>query len=550
MAIVIPELDPITIENPGEREFYFLARELPKEYTVLYSYKYKSSDFNKVEKVREADFVIVHPALGYLVIEVKQGEISYFNNCWYEYKNNNYTPLSKNPVEQAEKAMYVILQQYMEKAKGSFPLKIKYAVCFPECKKVTGQLPSNIDENSIFLADDLLKLEDKILDLFNAKDKKNERAAIDLLLNKVLSPAFKIFAKLEDKIQMYHQQSERILTEEQERILEETELDKKKLFFGAAGTGKTFIAMEKAKRIISSEEKKVLFTCYNKNLAKYLQANLPQKIRTGNFHNLLEEILREKGITFNAPEDFNSLDKYFHETLPGMVFDYFTQASEEEKYKAIIVDEGQDFRSDWLMCLESMLQGDGIFYIFADPNQSLFNSEIHDLKKMPVSKHRLTKNMRNTEVINKWVKDFVPHLKEFPLKSFIKGGFPVSYFSWQNLKEERKLIEQEIGRLVSQGIQPRRILILSPYRKEKSSLAEVTKLKNWPIVGIDTNDTNSVRFATIRSFKGLEADIVFLIGLQRESLVCTDADIYVGGSRARFLLYVFHSENWLQTKIN
>ena len=54
---------------------------------------------------------------------------------------------------------------------------------------------------------------------------------------------------------------------------------------------------------------------------------------------------------------------------------------------------------------------------------------------------------------------------------------------------------------------------------------------------------NVLRFSTIRSFKGLEADIVFLIDITAGSRVCTEADIYVGGSRARFLLYIFHDAN-------
>jgi superfamily I DNA/RNA helicase len=53
---------------------------------------------------------------------------------------------------------------------------------------------------------------------------------------------------------------------------------------------------------------------------------------------------------------------------------------------------------------------------------------------------------------------------------------------------------------------------------------------------------NAVRFATIGSFKGLEADVVFLIGLKEGKQTCTGADIYVGGSWARFLLYVFHNK--------
>ncbi|KJS21867.1 MAG: hypothetical protein VR72_08365 [Clostridiaceae bacterium BRH_c20a] len=68
------------------------------------------------------------------------------------------------------------------------------------------------------------------------------------------------------------------------------------------------------------------------------------------------------------------------------------------------------------------------------------------------------------------------------------------------------------------------------------------KLKEWSLVDANSNNPNAIKFSTIRSFKGLESDIVFLIGVKDDSLVCSDADIYVGGSRAKFLLYVFAEE--------
>ena len=104
------------------------------------------------------------------------------------------------------------------------------------------------------------------------------------------------------------------------------------------------------------------------------------------------------------------------------------------------------------------------------------------------------------------------------------------------------MIGSEVGRLVSQGVQLKRIVILSPYRKENSCLAGVERIKEWPLTEDLEVRSNAVRFQTIRSFKGLEADIVFLIDVKKDSRVCTDADIYVGGSRARFLLYIFREK--------
>jgi superfamily I DNA/RNA helicase len=156
------------------------------------------------------------------------------------------------------------------------------------------------------------------------------------------------------------------------------------------------------------------------------------------------------------------------------------------------------------------------------------------LKNITASKHKLTKNLRNTQDINNWITTMIPSVH---LKPSINGGMPVRYFSWKTQQEEKKQVGDEIGRLVSQGIQPRKIVILSPHIKEKSSFAGVDKLKEWKL-------GETIRFETIRSFKGLEADIVFLTGIRAGSKVCTDADVYVGGSRARFLLYVFHEDGW------
>lgn len=87
-------------------------------------------------------------------------------------------------------------------------------------------------------------------------------------------------------------------------------------------------------------------------------------------------------------------------------------------------------------------------------------------------------------------------------------------------------------------------MILSPNRLEKSSLSGLTKIKEWPLIDLKENEGYGIKFSTIRSFKGLEADVVFLIGLMDNSKVCTPQDIYVGASRARFLLNVFGSGDY------
>ena len=67
MATMIPDLLPEQIANDGERVFYMAARGLPEEYTVFYSYRYY--EVPEEEKIREADFIIVHRLAGFIVVE-------------------------------------------------------------------------------------------------------------------------------------------------------------------------------------------------------------------------------------------------------------------------------------------------------------------------------------------------------------------------------------------------------------------------------------------------------------------------------------------------
>lgn len=387
-------------------------------------------------------------------------------------------------------------------------------------------------------------MKERYLELFGKENDKMAGAtgsaiqaeATNVLLNKILAPTFNLFSKLEDKIEMFNKNSEKILTEEQERILDETEEDKRKIYLGSAGTGKTFIAMEKARRL-AREGKSVFLTCYNKNLVRiFKDLSGFDNITAKNFHEYIHHIVSQAGYDLTEPGSYEEKDKYFKETLPNLAFDYFSDMSEELKFDAIVVDEGQDFKEEWFLCLENMLKKDGQFYIFADLNQDIFGNGLSSLKNIEMSRHRLTLNIRNTEKIAEW---FAPYVGNLKTRIKLPGGIPVSIFPWDKQEEEKRLIEKEIGRLVSQGLPPNRITILSPNIKEKSSLSGLKKIKEWPLIDIKEGSGYGIKFSTIRSFKGLEADVVFLIGLTGNSKVCTPRDIYVGASRARFLLCVF-----------
>lgn len=543
MAKMIPDIPLETIENRGERTFYELARKLPDEYTVFYSYKFAlEDDASDPYNLREADFIIAHEHYGFAVIEVKEGTLTYNNGLWYSSQDGKAYPFDKDPVEQARNAMFAIVNRYRNKYKERYPLQCQFALCFPDSTKTDGFLPADLNENQIWTFKSIEYLEESFLSLFNGKNKKLSRKSHQKLIE-VLSPTFRIFANLNDEIDLLNKKAEIILTEEQERILEETEEDLRKIFLGAAGTGKTFIAMKKANDL-AYQGKKVFLTCFNKQLVNVFKAHCThENIHIANFHDFLEKTIKKHDIYIETSKGEVALDQYFEVILPEKVFDLYSFKDESEKFDAIIVDEGQDFSEFWYICLNEMVKQDGHFYIFADRNQNLFGDGLENLNGFEISKHKLTVNLRNTEKINEWSR---PFLESKRIKYKIKGGQPVENFLCKDDEEEKRKLEKEIESLVSKGLNPNRITILSPYKKENSSLKDVNFIGfgEWKIYDLTKGRQDGIAFSTIRAFKGLESDVVLLIGVRKFSKVCTPADIYVGGTRARFILKIFHRKGW------
>jgi hypothetical protein len=543
MARIIPDLTINEIENRGERLFYQACKALPPEYTVMYSFKYREANQkNGHVLVKEADFVVVHPDRGFITIEVKTGEVSCIDGVW-QYTSDG-SPLRKDPVSQAVGAYHAILGIFKESQKISFGPKADYCIAFPECSNVRGILPPHIAPDNVFLQNDLDNLHKKISDIFSSKKIFPNVKHVTLLQN-MLIPSFNIFTQLEEKINLFNKKADEILTDEQTRILDET-IEKRMVFLGGAGTGKTFIAIEKAKQL-AKQQKKVLLTCYSSKLPNHLLKQEDSNIHCTNFHDFITKWLQENGYKDEMEQAKNEckskpdVQEYYDEVLPLLFLTRFHK-SDEDSYDAIIVDEGQDFSKDWLDCLEPLLKEDSIFYIFADERQNIFKRNL-DFEKFGIHRRALTRNFRNTKEIHKELVELTKNYNYYSHKE-ISLGQKVKLFKWTSFQEQKKLIKKEVGRLVQQGISAGRILILSPNKQHKSSLKDVKNIKSWSVVPFgEAADNNAIRFETIRSFKGLEADIVFLTDIREDEKVCTLEDIYVGTSRAKYLLYMFVQED-------
>ena len=95
-----------------------------------------------------------------------------------------------------------------------------------------------------------------------------------------------------------------------------------------------------------------------------------------------------------------------------------------------------------------------------------------------------------------------------------------------------------------ENIAPEQIVVLSPYRMENTKSAWRAGLSQVKTSSdMATPSTGKIRVGTIQGFKGLEADVVILVGIDANAAKHPDW-LYIGASRARAVLYLLALEEF------
>lgn len=140
------------------------------------------------------------------------------------------------------------------------------------------------------------------------------------------------------------------LTEHQAVILDATRLLTRVEVRGGAGSGKTFLAKEQARRL-AQQGQRVALVCYSHGLASYLEriaATWPRRQQpayVGEFHDL--------GKKWGAPEGpdealrSDETVKFWEHDLPLQMADLAAQLEPGHRFDSIVVDEAQDFADAW-----------------------------------------------------------------------------------------------------------------------------------------------------------------------------------------------------------
>ncbi len=514
----------------AERQTFDAFQELDDNWTVLYSVAWQSMR-NGREGDGEADFVLIHPDHGILVAEVKGGSrIEILDGEWFSQRRGQMVRI-KNPFSQATDSKHFLGRWLSERVPGfQGAAHIGHFVVFPAHTQEGDLGP---DGPRIIICDQ--------------DDLRNPRASLDRVgrhwakrrltpdqitqVGKELRPTISIKRFLRDRVEEVTTDLE-ALTEEQFRALGLLQRQRRIIIQGAAGTGKTVLATARA-RELDRQGFRTLLLCYNKLLSDRLRQDLADTtVTVDSFHGLCDEWVDKAGLKSDL--EISDEDDHWETVLPGELPDAAKRL--QRSFEAIVVDEGQDFLSEWWTILDLLFDDpdDGFLCVFADTNQDIFRAgwEPPD----DVQQFSLTINCRNTLPIA----ERVHALCEEALGSRGVDGIQPVFAKVSTARQLEKTLGSALKKLTGDWkLKHEQVMVLTA----NSDLAAELEGQRFETARLRQlgEGREAVRLETVGRFKGLESDAVILL-IPGEVTKDTRRLAYVGMSRAKAILIVIGSE--------
>lgn len=563
MAHMIP-LQPKDFDPASHEGIVFQAlSHLPDDFYVFHSLTSVVLGRRHPYAMHESDFVVINPHLGVLNIEAKAGQnISYQNGNWL-YSSGKIMP-HNGPYQQSSTAMHNLMD-CINDAAPNIKKKLKFlsAVWFMDMPIASLQairLPPEAPLAMTLTLEDLDNPTDKICAIFQTEvhgfhpGQPVTTSEFNDLMNRVLCPTFHLIVTPATQNKAIELRFNSLLRE-QYRLLDFLEEQPTAVINGAAGTGKTMLAVEKARRH-SVNGDRVLFLCYNRLLCEFLNNQYKgnseseycrqfQNVSFMTLSRLAKELVEDY-------RDLNGLADYLAECAdhPGQL-----------NYTHIIVDEGQDFGIveenrknsgegatncsviDFLK--EVALANGGTFYLFYDKHQMIQGGKKADYplpECIEDSDCRLTlhTNCRNTREIAATsvapLRDQKNRKVMVQTASFWGTPVPPTLHLLSDNSQQLTALNRVLDRLTRQGI--KNVTILTPQTFDYTSLKPVL---------VEAPGNPSIRFypykgkqyvvSTCIRFKGLESDAIVLMDLRRDTFQGKGSlAFYVGSSRAKYSL--------------
>ncbi len=456
----------------------------------------------------EIDFVVVYDDT-VLVIEVKGGRLGRRDGLWtFTDRYGSSTQKREGPFDQARSAMFA-LQRQLRASVPWVDVAFGYLVLTPdqdlgrdlewEPQLHAGPAAMSVGGLTFTL--------DSSRRYWLGKESRPPRGEAHKDLLAVLRPDFDRVPTLGSRISSLENDFVR-LADRQYELLLGAERNQRIVCLGGAGSGKTLLAVETARRA-AAEGASVLLTCRSPALAAVLTQTLT-------------------GTTVRCHP--------------------FDRTEGLEPVDVLVVDEGQDLMDVAAsLQLDTLVRGGwdrGRWRIFCDPNNQAnvdgeFDRSIFDELLAAASVVELPYNCRNTATIVQQTQ----LVTGADLGVARAGQGPaVQYEQSPDDPTTARLLDAHLKRLRQNGVEPRDITVVTLRAAVGDSSATLTKAFNTrrlrPADAGDPPPADAARLLTATQIKGLEAAHICVIDVQDTRDPVQRARLYVAMTRARISLWI------------
>lgn len=508
------------VESTGSRAerriFDLLAATHDEHAVALHSLRLPR---HRTKRAAEADFVVVSRS-AVIVIEVKGGRVARREGRWvYEDRHGRTFESVEGPFVQADGAMHALRQRLIDLGARSEldGIAFGYLVITPDCsisaENVEWEPAVHVDERSLRGRSDLRAALDRAVahwrSILELRDDVVGHPDQVKRIVELCRPDFEGVESLGAKIAQVNADVVR-LSEQQFRVLDLVENWDRLIVEGPAGSGKTLLAAESARRLAETG-RRVLVTVQSPVLAAWLIDRLGEQV----------------------------------EVVPHRALDAVKGAVD-----VLICDEAQDIMSEsYLDVLDRLLEAgleSGRWQFFLDPVGQRgilgeFDPEVYALVRSWANGAPLvlSENVRNTSAV---VAETVLMTGITSGRVVVQGEGRLMIDFVESPEQEARVLREQVRASRSGGVLDGQITLLTPsgqarllehlprdFRGDISPIGESAAL-SWPL--------RSVSMASIADFKGMENDVIVLADLWDLDPEESVALIYTAMTRARSDLVV------------
>jgi len=519
-AHMIPPSYDVDYESSGEElVFATLRDEAPDDWIVLHGL-----DIAPNSDVRrgEADFVVLIPDQGAVVLEVKSKASQDAERLWHFGRNVTST---RSPFQQSDKAMRSILK-YLDSQR--FERRPFFCSCVVTpfgdiTTRVIAGAPVEWNEwqaigQTLIARHGLVNCIRRCM----TRERDAEGRALTpfsvTALRDSLRPQFEFHVspaarrrRLEEELKRY--------TEEQFDALDDFYANGQLLIEGPAGCGKTLIALEVARREVRAG-RSVLLVCYNRLLGDWLARQGAALGPNAVVATLDKFMLEVSGLRVRDDRAF------WEQDLPLTAASRFSDSI--ARFDVVVVDEAQDLMTDARLmflgeCVEGGLAGGRWLFCGDFDSQAIHVSQGADAARSriaaaichPPAVRMLRRNCRNTPPIAEFAERAAGASGHELYRSYLRGGGQPPQLVECAPDKRTPVLASTLEDLRTAGYEWSEIVVLSGCGADKSSAARLSADPVWrDRLSLAGDERVGVGYESIWRFKGLESAIVVLTDLE------------------------------------